>query len=184
MHRPFQKNTRRVSGVAIACSSQGQLAGASLICCECRWCDDFSLGAARLTIQVPMFILAVAIVVDGFWGPQASPMNLAGVLPWIHWRGFVVFGLLIAGNVSCMACPFTLPRSLAQLVAGRPNVAPLVANQMAFDRAAAEFSVGLRAWPRGAVHAGLRGSLSRTFAPPSWSMDSFKKPRSASSCAP
>ena len=41
-------------------------------------------------------------------------MNLAGVLPWIHWRGFVVLGLLAAGNLFCMACPFTLPRTLAR----------------------------------------------------------------------
>jgi hypothetical protein len=41
-------------------------------------------------------------------------MNLAGVLPWIHWRGFVVLGLLAAGNLFCMACPFTLPRMLAR----------------------------------------------------------------------
>jgi ferredoxin len=41
-------------------------------------------------------------------------MNLAGVLPWIHWRGLVVLGLLAAGNVSCMACPFLVPRTLAR----------------------------------------------------------------------
>ena len=41
-------------------------------------------------------------------------MNLAGVLPWIHWRGLVVLGLLAAGNVFCMACPFMVPRTLAR----------------------------------------------------------------------
>jgi ferredoxin len=41
-------------------------------------------------------------------------MNLAGVLPWIHWRGFVVLGLLAAGNITCMACPFVAPRALAR----------------------------------------------------------------------
>ncbi len=35
-------------------------------------------------------------------------MNLAGVLPWIHWRGVIVMGLLACGNLFCMACPFTL----------------------------------------------------------------------------
>jgi cytochrome c oxidase assembly factor CtaG len=75
---------------------------------------------ARLAVQVPMFLVAAAIVVDGLWGPQQSPMNLAGVVPWIHWRGFVIGGLLIAGNVACMACPFTAPRSLARwLLASR-----------------------------------------------------------------
>ena len=49
-------------------------------------------------------------------------MNLAGVLPWIHWRGLLILGLLVAGNVFCMACPFTLPRTLARrwFPAGRP----------------------------------------------------------------
>ncbi len=41
-------------------------------------------------------------------------MNLAGVLPWIHWRGFLILGLLAAGNVFCMTCPFMLPRTLAR----------------------------------------------------------------------
>ena len=41
-------------------------------------------------------------------------MNLAGVLPWLHWRGLVVLSLLVAGNLFCLACPFTLPRRLAQ----------------------------------------------------------------------
>ena len=29
----------------------------------------------------------MAVILDGLLGPQISPMNLAGVLPWIHWRG-------------------------------------------------------------------------------------------------
>jgi ferredoxin len=41
-------------------------------------------------------------------------MNLAGVLPWIHWRGLLVLGMLVAGNVFCMACPFMLPRTIAR----------------------------------------------------------------------
>jgi ferredoxin len=41
-------------------------------------------------------------------------MNLAGVLPWIHWRGLLILALLAAGNVFCTACPFTLPRTLAR----------------------------------------------------------------------
>ena len=41
-------------------------------------------------------------------------MNLAGVLPWIHWRGLIVLGMLVAGNVFCMACPFMVPRTLAR----------------------------------------------------------------------
>lgn len=69
---------------------------------------------ARLAMQIPLVILAALIIWDGLLGPQVSPMNLAGLVPWIHWRGLVVLGLLAVGNVFCMACPFMLPRNLAR----------------------------------------------------------------------
>lgn len=68
----------------------------------------------RLVMQIPLFLAAFAVIVDGLSGPEVAGMNLAGVLPWIHWRGLVVLGLLGAGNLFCMACPFMLPRSLAR----------------------------------------------------------------------
>ncbi|MEK6249161.1 MAG: cytochrome c oxidase assembly protein [Planctomycetales bacterium] len=67
----------------------------------------------RLSMQSVMFFLAAVIVIDGLWGPQITGINLAGVAPWIHWRGLLVIGLLVAGNLFCMACPFTMSRSLA-----------------------------------------------------------------------
>src|SRR5260370_5671091 len=48
----------------------------------------------RRSIQIAMFLLAAVVAIDGFFGPQVSPMNLAGVLPWTHWRGLVVVALL------------------------------------------------------------------------------------------
>jgi len=76
---------------------------------------------ARPTMQVAMLLLSAAVMLDGFCGPQVAPLNLAGTLPWIHWRGLLVIGLLAVGNMFCMACPFTLPRTLARrwLPAGR-----------------------------------------------------------------
>jgi cytochrome c oxidase assembly factor CtaG/ferredoxin len=68
----------------------------------------------RRGMQVLMLILAIAILIDGFLGPQLGPMNLAGVLPWIHWRGFTVIALLFAGNLFCMVCPFTLVRDFGR----------------------------------------------------------------------
>jgi cytochrome c oxidase assembly factor CtaG len=68
----------------------------------------------RLCMQIPLVLLAAIIIYDGLRGPSIGAMNLAGVLPWIHWRGLVVLGLLTAGNVFCMACPFMLPRTLAR----------------------------------------------------------------------
>jgi hypothetical protein len=61
-----------------------------------------------------VLLIVVTVIVDGLRGPQIAPMNLAGVVPWIHWRGVVIIGLLVAGNVFCYACPFTLPRTIAR----------------------------------------------------------------------
>jgi cytochrome c oxidase assembly factor CtaG/polyferredoxin len=69
---------------------------------------------ARPALQLPLLLLAAAVVVDGLGGPEAGPMNLAGVLPWVHWRGLLILGLLAAGNIFCTACPFMLPRMLAR----------------------------------------------------------------------
>src|SRR5579883_929159 len=76
---------------------------------------------ARLILQFPLLALAGVLIWDGLRGPQVGSMNLAGVLPWIHWRGVLILGLLAMGNVFCLACPFTLPRTLARrwLPAGR-----------------------------------------------------------------
>jgi cytochrome c oxidase assembly factor CtaG len=76
---------------------------------------------ARLALQFPMAVLAGVLILDGLRGPQIGAMNLAGVLPWIHWRGLLILTLLVAGNFFCMACPFMLPRTLARrwLPAGR-----------------------------------------------------------------
>ena len=68
----------------------------------------------RRYVQAGMLLLAIAVVADGLFGPQIAPMNLAGVLPWTHWRGLAIIALLMAGNLFCMACPFTLPRDLAR----------------------------------------------------------------------
>jgi cytochrome c oxidase assembly factor CtaG/polyferredoxin len=69
---------------------------------------------ARLCLQIPLLVLAGVVIYDGLTGPQLAPMNLAGVLPWIHWRGLGILGLLVLGNVFCTACPFLLPRTLAR----------------------------------------------------------------------
>ena len=78
---------------------------------------------ARTSMQAVLLAVSALILYDGFWGPQLAPKNLAGVLPWVHWRGFVVLALLIAGNLFCMACPFMLPRRLAKKLfpANRPG---------------------------------------------------------------
>ncbi|HEY1212787.1 MAG TPA: hypothetical protein VGE93_04055, partial [Bryobacteraceae bacterium] len=61
-----------------------------------------------------MLALAVIVMLDGFFGPQVTPINMAGVLPWIHWRALAVLALLAVGNLFCMACPFMLVRDIGR----------------------------------------------------------------------
>jgi len=68
----------------------------------------------RLILQIPFLLAAVLIVYDGFTGSANAGRNLAGVVPWVHFRGFAVIVLLLVGNLFCMGCPFTLPRTLAR----------------------------------------------------------------------
>src|ERR1051325_4653033 len=68
----------------------------------------------RRFMQGVLFVIALAVIADGLFGPQVSSANLAGVLPWTYWRVFVVVALLAAGNVFCMACPFSLFREMGR----------------------------------------------------------------------
>jgi cytochrome c oxidase assembly factor CtaG/ferredoxin len=77
---------------------------------------DARLPLIRRVSQFAMLALALAVMADGFFGPQVAPLNLAGTLPWIHWRALSIAALLTIGNLFCMACPFTLVRDLARRV--------------------------------------------------------------------
>ena len=68
----------------------------------------------RLVFQLLLLAVAALVLYDGFTGPQLAPANSATVLAWIHYRGLVILGLLLVGNLFCSACPFTLPRTLAR----------------------------------------------------------------------
>src|SRR5882762_8281062 len=70
---------------------------------------------ARLVLQLPLFALAVVLVLHGLYGPDLAPKNLATLLTWVHYRGLLVVAVLAAGNFFCMACPLLLPRELARL---------------------------------------------------------------------
>jgi polyferredoxin len=80
----------------------------------------------RLVLQLPFFIIAALLVYDGFTGPQRAAENLATVVPWVHYRGFVVLAILLAGNLFCMGCPFTIPRTLAKRLSLNPRRFPRV----------------------------------------------------------
>lgn len=67
----------------------------------------------RLVFQVPLLLLALLLIYDGFTGPRLASQNLATVSVWVHYRGFVILALLLFGNLFCMGCPFTIPRTIA-----------------------------------------------------------------------
>lgn len=69
---------------------------------------------ARTLFQIPLFIVSVAMILHGLFGPTLAPKNLATTLTWIHFRGALVLVLLFAGNFFCLACPFMLVRNLAR----------------------------------------------------------------------
>jgi polyferredoxin len=54
------------------------------------------------------------MILDGLFGPQLAPKNLATTLSWVHFRGVLVLVLLCAGNFFCLACPFMLVRNAAR----------------------------------------------------------------------
>ena len=78
----------------------------------------------RTAAQLLLFGAAAVVVVDGLLGPAVSPLNLAGVLPWTGARALLVLGLLVFGGLFCWACPFTLPRRLAERVLGAGRAWP------------------------------------------------------------
>ncbi|NJN82916.1 MAG: 4Fe-4S binding protein, partial [Caldilineaceae bacterium] len=75
---------------------------------------------SRTTAQLVVFLLAASIIIDGLMGTQLAAKNVATVSAWVHYRGLVVFGLLIAGNLFCAACPFMLSRKFAKWI-GQPT---------------------------------------------------------------
>ena len=68
----------------------------------------------RRVAQVAMLLTSIAVVADGFRGQQVAALNLAGVLPWIHWRALSMLALLTVGNLFCLACPFMFVRDAAR----------------------------------------------------------------------
>ena len=69
---------------------------------------------ARTLLQIPLFLLSVAMILHGLLGPLWAPKNIATTFTWVHFRGALVLVLLLAGNFFCLACPFMLVRNLAR----------------------------------------------------------------------
>ena len=67
---------------------------------------------ARLAIRAMLLVVALIVVADGLFGPEAAATNVAGTWPWTHWRGLAAIGAVVAGNLACMSCPLIAPRTV------------------------------------------------------------------------
>ena len=65
---------------------------------------------ARLVFQIPLLLLALFAIYDGFMGHQVAPRNIATTSVWLHYRGLVVLAIAFVGNAFCAACPLMLTR--------------------------------------------------------------------------
>ncbi len=71
---------------------------------------------ARFVLQIPLFLLALLAIYDGFTGRQLAPTNTATVAVWVHYRGLVALALALFGNLFCAACPLMLTRGSSKFL--------------------------------------------------------------------
>ncbi len=71
---------------------------------------------ARFALQVPLALIALLAVYDGFTGRQLAPQNVATVSVWVQYRGLVALAVAIVGNLFCAACPLMLTRGPSQFL--------------------------------------------------------------------
>lgn len=70
----------------------------------------------RAGLQSLTLLLIAALILDGVHGTPLSGLNLAGSVLWNMLRPLNLLLFFIAGNLFCMACPFTLPREFARFL--------------------------------------------------------------------
>ena len=72
-----------------------------------------------------LLLFAVILIIHGFGGSQFAPKNLSTLFVWVHYRGLLIFIVLLAGNLLCAGCPLVLARNLGRLwISGRLRWAP------------------------------------------------------------
>ena len=82
---PLKKQIE-IAGVRPASSANGTSWQLPVVGTFLRW------RHARTALQLVLLLVAAAVVVHGFFGPQLAPRNLATVLTSMHWRGSLVVG--------------------------------------------------------------------------------------------
>jgi ferredoxin len=66
-------------------------------------------------LRVVLLCLAVFLIFCGLFGPQFAPKNLATLFVWVHYRGLLILGLILAGNLFCAGCPLVLARNIGRI---------------------------------------------------------------------
>lgn len=74
------------------------------------------IRTVRFLLQLALLIVSLLIIAEGLWGNQFAPKNLTTMFVWVHYRGLLVFSLLLWGNLFCLACPFMLVRDAARVI--------------------------------------------------------------------
>lgn len=69
----------------------------------------------KVFFQILLLIASILLIAEGLWGNPFAPKNLATQFVWVHYRGFLVFVLLLLGNYFCMSCPFIFVRNLLRV---------------------------------------------------------------------
>lgn len=70
---------------------------------------------SKLASQIALAFLSILLIAEGLWGSQFAPKNLTTLLVWVHYRGLLVFLLVVWGNAFCLGCPFILVRNAARV---------------------------------------------------------------------
>lgn len=71
---------------------------------------------ARLVFQLPLLLLVIVLLIDGFTGRQLAPRNVATTAVWLEYRGLAVIALALFGNLFCSACPLMLTRGPSRIL--------------------------------------------------------------------
>jgi hypothetical protein len=69
----------------------------------------------RMMAQAFFLILGFFLIIHGFIGSQFAPKNLTSLLTWVHYRGLLVFVIILAGNYFCSVCPMILLRNIGRI---------------------------------------------------------------------
>lgn len=70
-----------------------------------------NLLTIKFAFQILLLVFSILLIAEGLWGPEFAPKNLTTLFIWVHYRGLLVFLILLLGNFFCMSCPFIFVRN-------------------------------------------------------------------------